>query len=100
MKPIEIEFQNYDISNWTFVKSDVFTDPLDPSVFYSANKENFPILTAIIKAYFATTATSVPSESLFSIAGLIYTDLRNRMRAPNLEILSFIKHNSSQFLMK
>ena len=100
LKAIEIEFQNYDISNFKFVKSDVFTDPLDPLVFYSANKENFPILTTIIKAYFATMATSVPSESLFSIAGLIHTDLRNRMRAPNLEMLSFIKHNSSQFLMK
>ena len=38
-------------------------------------------------------ATSVPSESLFSIAGMAQTYLRNRMSSNCLDMLNFVKNH-------
>ena len=43
--------------------------------------------------YLSATATSVPSERLFSSAGSIYSDHRNRISAEQAENLLFIKSN-------
>lgn len=64
-----------------------------PLIFYKNFHLKYPILTKIAKKIFCITATSVPSEGLFSQAGLIQTDLRNRLDQVLLEILTFIKYN-------
>jgi len=46
------------------------------------------------------TATSVPSECLFSHVCLIATYLRNRLHHSNLEAMSFIKENMDHNVKK
>ena len=48
----------------------------------------------IVKELFCIVPSSVPAESLFSIAGLIQNGIRNRLNPMNLEKLTFIKTNS------
>ncbi|CAH1114768.1 unnamed protein product [Psylliodes chrysocephalus] len=43
--------------------------------------------------YLAVPATSVPSERVFSKAGLVMTDRRNRIKPKNLDCLIFMKSN-------
>ena len=95
LNQLQNEIQNYIRSSFTVIpkKNESIYGPL---IFFRYNKENFPILTYVTKAIFCVPATSVPSESLFSLAGLIQDDLRNRINPVLLEILTFIKHNSSQ----
>ena len=47
--------------------------------FYQVYEMSFPILAKVARSILAITATSVPSECLFSKDGLIETDLRNRL---------------------
>lgn len=47
--------------------------------------------------YLPPPPASVPSEQLFSGAGLIYNPLRNRLEAEKAAILLFIKYNSPIF---
>ena len=65
----------------------------DPLEFFRINKSSFPLLCKIVKHLFCITASSVPSECLFSHAGQICTDLRNRLDSDNIEFLLFIKEN-------
>ena len=62
--------------------------PLD---FYHNNIRLFPNLAKIAKIFYTLPATSVPSEALFSQAGLIQTDIRNRLGPLLLEKLVFLK---------
>lgn len=50
----------------------------------------YPILSDIAKKYLVIVATSVPSERLFSRAGNILTDSRNRLSANHLQELLFL----------
>ncbi|CAF0904482.1 unnamed protein product [Brachionus calyciflorus] len=50
----------------------------DPLNFYKLNSSSFPILTRIAVELYCVQPTSVPAESLFSIAGLIQNDQKNR----------------------
>ena len=51
-------------------------------------------MTNIVKIVFTVTATSVPAESLFSDAGLIQNDLRNRLDPAILDKINFVKSNN------
>ena len=51
----------------------------NPFIWRSENKAHFPGLVRIAHRYLSATATSVPSERLFSSAGSIYSDHRNRI---------------------
>ena len=82
-------------------KSSFFASPYDsqmnkalgPLAFFKANSVSYPILTKIARGIFCITATSVPSECLFSSTGLIQTDLRNRLGPDTLENITFLKEN-------
>ena len=62
-------------------------------LFFKLYHEQFPELTRIVRIIHSVPATSVPSESLFSRAGLTQTYLRNRLEPSHLEQLTFIKDN-------
>ena len=48
--------------------------------FFKIFQKELPTLAQVVKIIFSVTATSVPSESLFSDAGQIQSDARNRLR--------------------
>jgi len=62
----------------------------DPLKTWQTLKHAYPVLFNIAKKYLAIVATSVPSERLFSKAGIIKSQLRNRLTASRLNILLFL----------
>jgi hypothetical protein len=58
-----------------------------------SNEGQLPELARVARIILSATASSVPSESEFSIAGLTQTDLRNRLEPSCLNKLNFLKHN-------
>ncbi|KAF2902209.1 hypothetical protein ILUMI_03985 [Ignelater luminosus] len=65
----------------------------DPYSWWAANAKQYPNLTKFAKIYLSAPCSSVYSERLFSEAGLIYEDKRNRLLPLNAEKLVFIHHN-------
>lgn len=65
----------------------------DPYKWWSANAKQYPILTKFVKIYLSSPCSSVYSERLFSEAGLVYEEKRNRLLPANAEKLVFIHHN-------
>lgn len=58
------------------------------------NRQNvYPYLSKLARQYLACPPSSVPSERLFSSAGLIYDEKRSRLSAETAERLMFLKHN-------
>ena len=79
--PVLCELENFlnDINTLNF------DNPLD---FFRKN-EQYKKLGQIVKFLYCLTATSVPSENLFSHAGKIATHLRNRLNPEILETCFF-----------
>ena len=69
----------------------------NPFKWWGENNARFPILAQLAKRFLSGTATSVPSERLFSQAGIVYEEHRNRMLPQNAETLLFIKGNYTLF---
>ncbi|KAK3911897.1 Putative AC9 transposase [Frankliniella fusca] len=61
-----------------------YTDPL---IAWEGMREIYPHVYAVALKFLPLLATSVPSERLFSHAGLIATQLRNRLSPQNLNML-------------
>ena len=57
------------------------------------HKTEFPNLAILAKCFLCAPATSVPSERLFSAAGNLYDEKRNRMLPHLSEELLFIQNN-------
>ena len=55
--------------------------------------KRFPYLAKIVLKYLSAPPTSVPPERLFSGAGNIYDEKRNRLAPEKAEMLLFIKNN-------
>ena len=93
--PLHIEMQQYQ----AFVVPPFDdTDEVDPILwFFKTYGNNYPQLSILARCILCITSTSVPAECLFSEAGLIDTDLRNRLNPYNLELLTFLRHNSKYF---
>ena len=72
----------------------------DPFTWWSQHKARFPLLSRLARRYLSATATSVPSERLFSLAGNVYEEHRNRILPEHAETLLFIKGNYSLFANK
>uniref|UniRef100_A0A674MNF8 BED-type domain-containing protein n=1 Tax=Takifugu rubripes TaxID=31033 RepID=A0A674MNF8_TAKRU len=58
----------------------------DPLNWWKKNESTFPLLNKVAKKYLGTVATSVPAERLFSKAGEIISQRRNRLKSENLSI--------------
>lgn len=65
----------------------------DPYKWWSANATKYPSLTAFAKIYLSSPGSSVYSERLFSEAGMVYEDKRNRLLSTNAEKIVYIHHN-------
>lgn len=61
--------------------------------WWAANAKEFPILAKFAQIYLSAPCSSVYSDRLFSEAGLIYENKRNRLLPKNAENLVFIHHN-------
>jgi len=68
-----------------------------PFKWFHDNKGQFPLLAQVARKFLSATATSVPSERLFSQAGLVHEENQNRILPENAETLLFIKGNYNQF---
>ena len=61
--------------------------------WWSSNSARFPVVAKVARMYLAIPATSVPSEQLFSTAGLIISEHRNRLKPGDAEQLVFLAKN-------
>jgi len=64
--------------------------PLD---FYRSNQNIFPGLSKLAELVFCTTASSVPSECVFSACGQLINKRRTRLRPELAEDLLFLNRN-------
>lgn len=85
---VDLEFRQY--LNLNVI--DIETDPLE---YWERNKHCFPKLAKIAIKYLSIVATSVPCERIFSCAGNIMDENRNRTKPERLSKLLFL--NSLQF---
>ena len=65
----------------------------NPYTWWNNNKLRYPLLAKLAKRYLCSPPTSVPSERLFSGAGILYEGRRNKLTAEHAEMLLFIKNN-------
>lgn len=69
----------------------------NPLKWWDVHRQEFKILSPIVRRFLSTPPGSVPSEQLFSSAGLIYEPLRNRLESEKAAVLLFIKYNAPIF---
>ena len=68
-----------------------------PFDWWAEHHKRYPNIAQVAKRYLTASATSVPSERLFSSAGDIYDEKRSRILPEHAEHLLFIKSNYSMF---
>lgn len=65
----------------------------DPLAYWASREAAYPRLSKMAKKYLCVPATSVPSERIFSKAGLVVADRRNRLSTDHTKQLLFINAN-------
>lgn len=65
----------------------------NPLNWWSVHRGEFEVLSPIVRRFLSAPPGSVPSEQLFSSAGLIY-EQRNRLEPEKAAIQLFIKYNA------
>lgn len=63
----------------------------NPFLVWQTMENEFYFVSKVAKKILSVVATSVPSERLFSHAGIIATQLRNRISPDNLNMLVFLR---------
>ncbi len=71
----------------------------DPFQWWKAHHANFPILSKLARKYLIITATSVPSERVFSTSGDVIVDTRCSLSGNNAEMLIFCAKNQKYMPM-
>ena len=66
---------------------------IKPIEFWKTHGHTMPELKKISEKYLCTPATSVPSERIFSKAGQIMSERRNRLSTKNLNQIIFLNFN-------
>ena len=64
----------------------------DPFAWWDINKHRYVSLSNLARIILSAPPTSVPSEHLFSSAGIIYEATRNRLKGDKAEMLLFLKY--------
>lgn len=65
----------------------------DPLMWWRENGAKFLDLSKVAKRFLSCPPSSVPSEQLFSGAGIVYDDFHTSLLAEKAEKLLFIKYN-------
>ncbi|CAG8472962.1 1743_t:CDS:2 [Racocetra fulgida] len=65
----------------------------DPFMWWNVNKDRFPVISRLARTYLAVSATSTPSERLFSDGGNMMGPKRTRMNPEFFKRLMFLKRN-------
>ena len=65
----------------------------DALKWWNQHSGDFPNLVKIVRTYLCCPPSSIPSEQLFSSAGLIYDEKRTSLLADKAEKLLFLKSN-------
>lgn len=78
-----------------YLEANILPRKEDPFKWWRENKYNFPYISKIAQEKLCVQASSVPCERLFSKAGLIIWDRRNRLKALKVQQLLFLNVNSS-----
>lgn len=71
----------------------VISNENDPLQWWKACKNEYPLLTPIVKKYLSAPPSSVESERVFSIGGNVYMPKRNRLSGETGEMLMFLHYN-------
>lgn len=80
-----------------FVEEPNITRTEDPLLWWKNREILYPTLANLAKKQLCIVATSVPSERVFSKAGQIITDRRNRLSAKHLQKIIFLNYNQHLF---
>lgn len=64
----------------------------DPFLYWR-NNSKYPLLKKLALKYLSHKPSSVHSERLFSTAGLIQTNRRNRLKSENVQMIAFLNKN-------
>ncbi|XP_075891661.1 uncharacterized protein LOC142894282 [Nelusetta ayraudi] len=62
-------------------------------VWWRDHEQTFPVLSKLAVSYLGITATSVPSERVFSKAGEVLSKKRNRLKGKTVNMLLFLNKN-------
>ena len=65
----------------------------DPLKWWKENQYHFPRLQKIAQKYLCIPGSSVPSERLFSKAGILVSERRNRIKPKNVDTVLFLNQN-------
>jgi len=76
-----------------YLQAAVISRAESPTEWWAANAAKYPLLAAEAKRYLSAPPTPVASERVFSAAGRIYKDKRNRLLPKRADMLLFLKHN-------
>ena len=87
--------QKVDRESQAYLEKPVIETNDDPLSWWSSEKAKLPILAEQSRKYLCICGTSVPSEHLFSKAGLIVSDLQNRLSPETVNMLLFLARNMS-----
>ena len=68
-----------------------------PAEYWKSNETRFPHLSQLYAKYATAPVTSAEAERLFSIAGIIVTDLRNSLSDESVKKLLFLHANLNLF---
>lgn len=66
----------------------------NPLQWWKENETKFPALAVVAKSYLAASATSTPSERLFSAAGTMVSKKRASLTKEHVDMLTFLHSNS------
>ena len=76
-----------------FLKQTQLDPDADTLVWWRANHKRFPTIVKLARRFLSIPATSVPSERIFSTAGLIITSLRSSLTVENVDMSIFLNRN-------
>lgn len=76
-----------------YIKARALNFEADPLIWWKEEQHRFPKLYIIAKKKLHIPATSVPCKRIFSKAGQIYTEKRNRLEPKKLNEILFLQHN-------
>jgi len=65
----------------------------NPLTWWAKNAAIYPELSKLARRYLSSPPSSIPSERMFSEAGIIYEERRNKLLPQNAEKLLFLHHN-------